>query len=193
MKKLALYSLLLLMIFSLCSCSTSINTMPTKEKTEYLFSENYEIINTAVTLLWEHHYELDCLVNDGEDTLLLYNRGRIKDDFPYSQTSLTAEEKEQIFSAWRVLDKNGASITYHMSLPDQAPVIAIHCGFDEMGRGFGYYYIRPVENEENDSLQYTVDKRIVYNGYSNSNAYVEWLPLGNDYWYQGTTAMVLYE
>lgn len=77
------------------------------------------------------------------------------------------------------------------SLPDQAPVIAIHCGFDEMGRSFGYFYIRPVANEENGSLQDTVDKRIVYNGYNNSNSYAEWLSLSNDYWYQGTTAMVL--
>lgn len=181
------------MFFCLCACSTSINTMPTRERAEYLFGENYELINTAVTLLWEHYYELDSLVNDGEDTLLLYNRGRTKDDFPYSRTSLTAEEKSQIFAAWSVLDENGASITYHMSVPDQAPVIAIHCGFDEMGRSFGYFYIRPVGNEENDSLQDTVDKRIAYNGYNNSNAYVEWLPLGTDYWYQGTTAIVLYE
>lgn len=168
-------------------------TMPTKEKAECLFVENYELINSAVSLLWEHYYELDCLVNDGEDTLLLYNRGRTKDDFPYSRTSLTVEEKSTIFSAWSILDKNGASITYHMSLPDQAPVIAIHCGFDEIGRSFGYFYIRPVIKSEDGYSQDTINKRIEYNGYSNVNVYVEWLPLDNDYWYQGTTEMVLYE
>lgn len=192
MRKAARYLLLLLVAFSLCGCSVSDQAMPTKEGARKLFDENYELINTAVTLLWKHYDELDSLVNDGEDTLLLYSRGRTKDDFPYSRTLLASEEKSQIFTAWSVLDENGASITYHMSLPDQAPVIAIHCGFDEMGRSFGYYYIRPVENEENGSLQDAVEKRILYNGYNNSNAYVEWLPLSNDYWYQGTTAMVLY-
>ena len=180
------------MIFCLCSCSTSTKTMPTREKAEYLFAENYELINTAVRLLWKHHDELDGLVIDGESRLLLYSRGRTQEEFPYSRTSLTTGEKSLIFAAWSVLDENGVSITYHMSLPDQAPVIAIHCGFDEIGRSFGYFYIRPVENEENGSLQDTVDKRIVCNGYSNLNAYVEWVPL-SDYWYQGTTAMVLYE
>ena len=62
MKKLALNLLLLLMIFCLCSCSTSTKTMPTREKAEYLFAENYELINTAVRLLWKHHDELDGLV-----------------------------------------------------------------------------------------------------------------------------------
>ncbi len=192
-KKLVLCLSLLVSCFILCSCSVPNKVMPTKEKAKELFDENYELINVAVTLLWEHYYELDCLVNDGESRLLLYNRGRTKDDFPYSRTSLTDEEKDTIFAAWSVLDKNGASITYHMSLPDQAPVIAIHCGFDEMGRSFGYYYIRPVGYNDNDCLQATVDKRIEYNNYSNINAYIEWLPLDNDYWYQGTTAVVLYE
>lgn len=191
MKKFALNSLLLLMFFCLCGCSASTNPVPTREKAEHLFGENYELINTAVTILWEHYYELDNLVNDGESTLLLYSCGKMKDDFPYSGTSLTEEERSQVFAAWSALDENGASITYHKSLPDQTPMIAIHCGFDEMGRSFGYFYIRPVANEENGSLQDTVDKRIVYNGYNNSNSYAEWLSLSNDYWYQGTTAMVL--
>lgn len=167
--------------------------MPTREMAEHLFSENYELINTAATLLWEHHDELDLLVNDYESRLLLFNRGRTKDDFPYSRMSLTDEEKETIFAAWGVLNQNGASITYHMSLPSQAPVIAIHCGFDEFGRGFGYYYIRPVGYSDDDCLQATVDGRIESNGYSNANTYVEWLPLDNDYWYQGTTAGALHD
>ncbi len=154
-------------------CQTE-NVMPHYSPTAHVFSE------------------LDGLAIDGESRLLLYSRGRTQEEFPYSRTSLTTGEKSLIFAAWSVLDENGVLITYHMSLPDQAPVIAIHCGFDEMGRSFGYYYIRPVENEENGGLQDTVDKRIVCNGYSNLNAYVEWVPL-SDYWYQGTTAMVLYE
>lgn len=83
--------------------------------------------------------ELDGLVIDGESRLLLYSRGRTQEEFPYSRTSLTTGEKSLIFAAWSVLDENGVSITYHMSLPDQAPVIAIHCGFDEIGRSFGYF------------------------------------------------------
>ena len=79
-----------------------------------------------------------------------------------------------------------------MSLPEQAPVIAVHCGYDKIGRAFGYYYIRPVETSENDSAQDTVEKRIACNNYNNANSYVEWQPLDYDYWYQGTTKMELY-
>lgn len=73
-----------------------------------------------------------------------------------------------------------------MTLPDQAPVIAIHCGYDEQKRSFGDYYIRPVENAENGDAQATVDKRILYNGYKNPNSYAEWQPLSSEYWHQGT-------
>lgn len=192
MKKTMLHLMICLIAFCVCGCSTSTRTMPTKEKAELLFSENYELINTAAELLWKHCYELDDLINDGESTLLLYSRGRTKDDFPYTRTSLTAEEKSKVFSAWSILDENGVSVTYHMSLTDQAPVIAIHCGFDELGRSFGYFYIRPVENSQNDCLQDTVDKRIEYNGYNNENTYAEWLALDSAYWYQGITTMVLW-
>lgn len=79
--------------------------MPTREKAEYLFAENYELINTAVRLLWKHHDELDGLVIDGENRLLLYSRGRTQEEFPYSRTSLTTGEKSLIFAAWSVLDE----------------------------------------------------------------------------------------
>lgn len=166
--------------------------MPTKEKAQELFVENYELINTAATLLWEHYDELDCLVSDGEDMVNMYSHGRKEDDFPYTQTSLTSEEKSAIFAAWRLLGTNGLQVTYHMSLPEQAPVIAVHCGYDKIGRAFGYYYIRPVETSVNDSAQDTVEKRIACNNYNNANSYVEWQPLDYDYWYQGTTKMELY-
>ena len=190
MKRLARYAALLFMAMLLAGCAAQRSPMPTRERAEELFRDNFALIDSAVSLLWEHHDELDALVSDGESRVNMYSNGRTEEDFPYSQTSLTEEEKAVIFSAWRLLGSNALNVTYHAALPGQAPVIALYCGYDEQGRSFGYFYIRPVE--EGDAAQDTVARRIESNGYSNALSYAEWQPLDHDDWYQGTTALVHY-
>lgn len=190
MKRLTRYAALWLMAMLLVGCAAQRPPMPTREKAEELFRDNFALIDSAAALLWEHHDELDTLVSDGESRVNMYSNGRTEDDFPYSKTSLTEEDKAVIFSAWRLLGSNALNVTYHMALPGQAPVIALYCGYDEQGRSFGYYYIRPVE--EGDAAQDTVTRRIESNGYSNTLSYAEWQPLDCDFWYQGTTALAHY-
>ena len=197
MKKRWLLAGLLVMVFILSGCTALIppteNLLNTKEKAQALFDENFPLIDAAAQLLWEHHAELDSLVSEGESRVNLYSRGRKETDFPYNRMSLTAEEKATIFAAWRILDPCGLSVTYHMALSNQAPVIALHCGYDEAGHSFGCFYIRPVaEHEEGMTPQDTVARRIERNNYSNPKSYAQWYSLDHDNWYQGTTAYIRY-
>lgn len=187
MRKIRILLACLLLVLFPGSCAVSVQPMPTMEEAQRLFNEHYELINTSVELLWAHHAELDQLVNEGESRLLLFSQGMTEADFPYKQTSLTEEEIARIFTAWRTLAENGVSVTYHMALPDQAPVIAIHCGFDAEGRSFGYFYIRPIETDA-VLAQAAVDRRIACNGYNNAASYASWQALPYDHWYQGKTA-----
>ncbi|MGN1021433.1 MAG: hypothetical protein ACI4O7_13800 [Aristaeellaceae bacterium] len=140
MKKATQYVVLWLIVFSLSGCSVSRPPMPTKEKAQELFHDNYALINTAATLLWEHYDELDCLVSDGKSMVNMYSNGRSEDDFPYSQTSLTEDEKAVIFTAWRLLGSNVLNVTYHMSLPEQAPVIALYGHYHDGTHTFHIWY-----------------------------------------------------
>lgn len=186
---------LVVLLFSLAGCSVPGKPpMPTKRTGQLLFHENYSEINEVVELLWAHGTEFDSMVSEGEDTLHLFSRGWTKEDWRYARTTLTEDEKDRIFSVWNLLDTNALSVTYYQSHPTLAPVIALHCGFDEDGRSFGYYYIRPVNDTDAElTSQETIDKRIANEGFNNPNSYAEWSETEFEYWYQGTTTDVLYE
>ena len=186
---------LVTLLFSLSGCTVSEKPpMPTKSAGQQLFHEHYPEINEVVGLLWEHYAEFDSLILEGEDTLHLFSRGWTKEDWRYARTTLTEEEKDRIFSVWSLLDTNGLSVTYYQSHPTLAPVIALHCGFDESGRSFSYYYIRPTDSDDAVlTPQEAIDKRIVNEGFNNPNSYAEWSETEFEYWYQSTTKDVLYE
>lgn len=186
---------LVMLLFSLAGCSVPGKPpMPTKRTGQLLFHENYSEINEVVELLWEHCAEFDAMVSDGEDTLHLFSRGWAKEDWRYARTSLSEAEKDSIFSVWNLLDSNGLSVTYYQSHPTLAPVFALHCGFDEEGRSFGYYFIRPINGADAAlTPQETVETRIVSEGFNNPNSYAEWSETEYAYWYQGTTRDVLYD
>lgn len=186
---------LVVLLFSLAGCSVPGKPpMPTKRTGQLLFHENYSEINEVVELLWAHGTEFDSMVSEGEDTLHLFSRGWTKEDWRYARTTLTEDEKDRIFSVWNLLDTNALSVTYYQSHPTLAPVIALYCGFDEDGRSFGYYYIRPVNDTDAElTSQETIDKRIANEGFNNPNSYAEWSETEFEYWYQGTTTDVLYE
>lgn len=186
---------LVALLLSLAGCSVPEEPpMPTKSAGQQLFHELYLEINEVVELLWAHGTEFDSMVSEGEDTLHLFSRGWTKEDWRYARTSLSVAEKESIFSVWNLLDSNGLSVTYYQSHPTLAPVFALHCGFDEEGRSFGYYFIRPI-NRADAALtpQETVETRIVSEGFNNPNSYAEWSETEFAYWYQGTTRDVLYD
>ena len=183
----------LLMCLSGCSVPEE-PPMPTKRAGQQLFHEHYLEINEVVELLWAHGTEFDSMVSEGEDTLHLFSRGWTKEDWRYARTTLTEDEKDRIFSVWNLLDTNALSVTYYQSHPTLAPVITLHCGFDEDGRSFGYYYIRPVNDTDAElTSQETIDKRIANEGFNNPNSYAEWSETEFEYWYQGTIQAVLYE
>ena len=190
-----LVAVFVMLLFALARCSvTEKPSMPTKSAGQQLFHEHYPEINKVIELLWEHYAEFDALVSEGEDTLHLFSRGWTKEDWRYARTTLTEDEKDRIFSVWNLLDTNALSVTYYQSHPTLAPVIALHCGFDEDGRSFGYYYIRPINGDDAElTPQETIDKRISNEGFSNPNSYAEWSETEFEYWYQGTTKDALYE
>lgn len=188
-------AVLLTLLLGLSGCSVPEKpSMPTKSAGQQLFHEHYPEINKVIDLLWEHYAEFDDLVFEGEDTLHLFSRGWTKEDWRYAQSSLTEEEKDCVFSLWSLLDTNGLSVTYYQSHPTLAPVFALHCGFDEDGRSFGYYYIRPVNGDDAELMpQEAIDKRIFNEGFSNPDSYAEWSETEYKYWHQGTTQAVLYD
>lgn len=156
-------AVLVALLLCLSGCSVPEEPpMPTKSAGQQLFHEHYLEINEVVELLWVHGTEFDSMFSEGEDTLHLFSRGWTKEDWRYARTTLTEDEKDRIFSVWNLLDTNALSVTYYQSHPTLAPVIALHCGFDEDGRSFGYYYIRPVNGDDAElTPQETIDKRIV--------------------------------
>lgn len=176
-----------LLVFLFYENKEAIKQKPTKEMGEKLFHENFDLVNDAAELIWEHYDEFDNLVIEGESKLHLFCNGWTKDYYPYSETSLTKKEKDKIFEAWNTLAANACDVTYYISHPTMAPIIAIHCGFDEDNNTFSYFYIRPVATHDKNIVpEETVKKSITGNNFNNPISYLQWLPIDNTYWYQGT-------
>lgn len=193
MKKAACFAVLLMLVILLGGCRFEERPLPTKAKAQELFQAHFDEIDAAAALLWSHYAELDALVLEGDYRLHVFSHGWSKDDWRYARTSLTEGEKDQIFAAWSLLDENGCSITYHMSDPILAPTLALHCGYDETGRSFAFYYIRPVEDADDGiSPEETVQRRLHSLGVWNPNTFLDWSPLEAEYWYQGTKAHILF-
>ena len=91
MKRLARYAALLLMAMLLAGGADQRPPMPTRGRAEELFRDNFALIDSAVSLLWEHHDELDALVSDGESRGNMYSNGRTEEGVPCSRTPLPGE------------------------------------------------------------------------------------------------------
>ena len=98
-----------LLVFLFYENKEAIKQKPTKEMGEKLFHENFDLVNDAAELIWEHYDEFDNLVIEGESKLHLFCNGWTKDYYPYSETSLTKKEKDKIFEAWNTLAANACT------------------------------------------------------------------------------------
>ena len=97
------------MVFLFYENKEAIKQKPTKEMGEKLFHENFDLVNDAAELIWEHYDEFDNLVIEGESKLHLFCNGWTKDYYPYSETSLTKKEKDIIYY-YRMLQDNKENI-----------------------------------------------------------------------------------